>query len=133
MPADAEVKLREASGKVEAAIEAGMSLVRVDDLATNGPKEATNGKRALPFKGAGYVLESLTIAVAALMDPRSLEDVIVDVVRIGKDTDSNAAIAGGLLGARDGEKAVPERWREKLQFAKEFRDIVDEMTRGYVE
>lgn len=127
LPSDAGVKLIRASGKVHTAIEAGVSLVRVDDLAKNGPGEAENGRKVLPFKGAGYVLESLTIAVAALMDPRPLEDVIIDVVRIGRDTDSNAAIAGGLLGARDGEKAIPERWREKLQFAKEFEDIVGEM------
>lgn len=122
----------DASGKVQSAIEAGMTLVRVDDLAKNGPKEAENGKRALPFNAAGFVLESLTIGIAALMDPRPLEDTIIDVVRIGRDTDTNAAIAGGLLGARDGEKAVPERWREKLQFAKEFEDIVNEIARGYI-
>jgi len=35
-------------------------------------------------------------------------------VRIGNDTDTVAAIAGALLGARWGASAVPLRWRAKL-------------------
>ena len=83
--------------------------------------------RVIPHKAVGYVLDSLTVAVAALMDPRPLEDVLIDVVRIGGDTDTNGAIAGGLLGARDGVEAIPQRWREKLQFRSEFEEIVDYM------
>jgi ADP-ribosylglycohydrolase len=32
------------------------------------------------------------------------------LVNAGGDTDTNAAIAGGLMGARDGESAVPAEW-----------------------
>lgn len=77
----------------------------------------------MPGGCSGFVLESLALAVAAVLDPRSLEDVLVDIVRVGNDTDTNAAIAGGLLGARDGEDAVRRRWTSKLQFATELRSI----------
>jgi len=97
------------------AIELGRRL-SIAQMAERGPRE-------LAGKGQGYVLESLTIAVAALLDERSLEDIIIDVVRIGKDTDTNAAIAGGLVGAREGLQAVPERWRRKLQFGEDFVQI----------
>lgn len=43
-----------------------------------------------------------------------------DIVRVGNDTDTNAAIAGGLLGARDGLPAIPAGWVEVLQFREEF-------------
>ncbi len=122
-----DVKTKIAADRVAKAMDAGKTLVTVKDLAENGPKKAANGPKVLPFKGAGYVLESLIIAVAALFDQRSLEEVLVDVVRIGKDTDTNGAIAGGLLGARDGVDAIPLRWREKLQFGAEFEEIVDFM------
>ncbi|KAK0747169.1 ADP-ribosylation/Crystallin J1 [Schizothecium vesticola] len=122
-----ESMLELAVKRVEGAIVAGRDLVTVRELAEEGPREARNGRKVLPFKGAGYVLESLTIAVAALVDERGLEEVLVDVVRIGKDTDTNGAIAGGLLGARDGVEGIPGTWREKLQFAAEFEEIVDEM------
>jgi ADP-ribosylglycohydrolase len=67
------------------------------------------------------VLDSLSLAVAALADPRPAVDSLVDVTRLGGDTDTNGAIAGGLLGARDGAGAWPSEWVRRLQFASEFK------------
>jgi ADP-ribosylglycohydrolase len=80
------------------------------------------GSGEIPFAGAasGYVLDSLSLAVAAVLDERPLAEVLVDVARIGHDSDTNAAIAGGLFGARDGSIAIPRRWTAVLQFAAEF-------------
>ncbi|MGL4744383.1 MAG: ADP-ribosylglycohydrolase family protein, partial [Dermatophilaceae bacterium] len=100
-----------AGRQVVEAITDGRSM-RLPDLA--------EGRMTLEGDGRGYVLDSLRIAVAALVDPRPFADAVVDVVRIGNDTDTNAAIAGGLLGARDGASAIPERWVATLQFADEF-------------
>jgi ADP-ribosylglycohydrolase len=86
---------------------------------------ATTGRSPLPDGGRGYVLDSLSLGVAALLDPRALPEVVIDVARLGGDTDTNAAIAGGLLGVRDGLAAVPERWRARLQFADEFLAAAD--------
>ncbi len=63
----------------------------------------------IPFTGgaSGFVLDSLSLAVAAVLDRRPLADVLVDIARLGNDADTNAAIAGGLLGARDGAAAIP--------------------------
>src|SRR5215467_335381 len=63
---------------------------------------AATGVTGLEDGGAGYVLDSLSLAVAAVLDPRPLPEVLVDIVRLGMDADTNAAIAGGLLGVRDG-------------------------------
>jgi ADP-ribosylglycohydrolase len=68
----------------------------------------------------GEVLHSLSLAVAAVLDPRPLEEVLVDVVRVSGDSDTDAAISGGLLGARDGAAQIPQRWVVKLRFAAEF-------------
>ncbi len=82
---------------------------------------ARTGELQLADNGAGYVLDSLSLAIAAIEDDRALPDVLVDVVRLGNDTDTNGAIAGGLLGARDGADAIPAEWVGRLQFADEFR------------
>lgn len=87
-------------------------------------KIASEGTRGnIGFTPSGYVLNSLKLSIAALLDPRSFEDVLVDVVRIGGDSDTNGAIAGGLLGARDGIENIPGRWLEKLQFRNEFEEV----------
>ncbi|KAF1738962.1 ADP-ribosyl-(dinitrogen reductase) glycohydrolase [Beauveria bassiana] len=106
------------------ALKLGTQL-RLQGLARFGPPPS-----AMPGECSGYVLDSLSVAVAALLDPRCLEDVLVDVLRVGKDTDTNAAIAGGLLGARDGEDAIPRRWQDRLQFGKEFRTIATSIIRS---
>jgi ADP-ribosylglycohydrolase len=88
-------------------------------------KVASKGPRGgIAVSVSGYVLNSLKLSIAALLDPRTFEDVLVDVVRIGGDSDTNGAIAGGLLGARDGIEKIPKRWLDKLQFREEFEEIV---------
>jgi ADP-ribosylglycohydrolase len=86
---------------------------------------AVTGQTFLADDAAGFVLDSLSLAVAAVLDPRPLADVLVDIVLIGNDTDTNAAIAGGLLGIRDGAFAIPAAWRSVLQFADEFVTAAD--------
>jgi ADP-ribosylglycohydrolase len=81
---------------------------------------ATTGPTSLADEAGGFVLDSLSLAVASVLDSRPLRDVVVDIVRLGNDTDTNGAIAGGLLGVRDGAEAIPFEWRTKLQFAEEF-------------
>lgn len=34
-----------------------------------------------------------------------------DILLLGGDTDTNAAIIGGLLGARFGLQGIPQNWR----------------------
>ncbi|KAF5004613.1 hypothetical protein FDECE_8888 [Fusarium decemcellulare] len=120
-PADAIAAGQEAAKTLEAgevfrAIELAKTL-SVAAMAQRGPRPE------LPHGCSGFVLDSLSVAIAAILDDRGLEDILVDVVRIGSDTDTNAAVAGGLLGARDGEGAIPVRWKAKLQFGDEFREV----------
>jgi ADP-ribosylglycohydrolase len=59
---------------------------------------------------SGYVLGTLGVAVWAISQPRAFEDVLIAVVNRGGDADTTGAVAGGLLGARDGLAAIPARW-----------------------
>jgi ADP-ribosylglycohydrolase len=81
---------------------------------------ASQGDPAVPYGNRGYVLDSLTLAVAGLLDPRCFEEVLVDVVSLGGDADTTGAVAGGLVGARDGAAAIPSRWLERLWQRDEF-------------
>ncbi len=82
---------------------------------------ARTGQTFLDDDAAGFVLDSLSLAVAAVLDPRPFADVVKDIVRIGNDTDTNAAIAGGLVGTRESVLGIPPHWVAKLQFAEEFQ------------
>lgn len=58
----------------------------------------------------GWVLIAIQIAFRQLLHSDSFEEALVQVVGLGGDTDTNGAIAGALLGAWYGRKAMPSRW-----------------------
>jgi ADP-ribosyl-[dinitrogen reductase] hydrolase len=62
----------------------------------------------------GWVLIAFQNAFWQLLHAQTLEAGIVDTVMHGGDTDTNAAIAGALLGAVHGREAIPEQWVDKL-------------------
>ena len=66
-----------------------------------------------------FVVRALQAAWSAIFHsdptgPQHLEQSIRNAVAIGGDTDTVAAIAGGLVGARWGVSAVPLSWRRQL-------------------
>ncbi len=58
----------------------------------------------------GWVLISLQNAFLHLADGATVEAGLMATVAQGGDTDTNAAIAGALLGAADGRAGLPVRW-----------------------
>jgi ADP-ribosyl-[dinitrogen reductase] hydrolase len=74
------------------------------------------------FRPNGYTVTALQAATAAVMltpvsnsdPPRHFADAIQAAVRIGDDTDTVAAIAGALLGARWGASAIRAEWQEAV-------------------
>jgi ADP-ribosyl-[dinitrogen reductase] hydrolase len=62
----------------------------------------------------GWVLVALQNAFFRLLHAESLEDGVVETVRAGGDTDTNAAICGALLGAVHGRRAIPKQWQHMV-------------------
>ena len=62
----------------------------------------------------GWVLIAFQNALWQMLHAPSFEEGVVDTVMQGGDTDTNAAIAGALLGAIYGEEAVPAQWRDSI-------------------
>lgn len=62
----------------------------------------------------GFVRIAFTHAFRHLVLGTSYEDALRDVLRGGGDTDTNACIVGGLLGARWGVRAIPKHMTETL-------------------
>ena len=63
---------------------------------------------------AGWVLTALQNAFYELLHASGVEEGVVSTVRRGGDTDTNAAIAGALLGAVHGRESVPAQWRSMV-------------------
>jgi ADP-ribosylglycohydrolase/fructose-1,6-bisphosphatase/inositol monophosphatase family enzyme len=62
----------------------------------------------------GWVRIAFQNAFYQLLHATSLQEGVINTVRHGGDTDTNAAIAGALLGAVHGRRGIPPQWMDRL-------------------
>ncbi|HEX9704834.1 MAG TPA: ADP-ribosylglycohydrolase family protein [Gemmatimonadales bacterium] len=82
---------------------------------------------------AGYVVHCVEIALWFATHGRALEDALVFLAQAGGDTDTNAAVAGALLGARDGETAIPARWMAQIAGRQGIQKLAEQLLQRKVE
>ncbi len=70
--------------------------------------------RRTRLAGFAATVHCVEVAFWCAVHRPSLEEALVFLVEAGGDTDTNAAVAGALLGARDGETGIPPRWLDQL-------------------
>jgi ADP-ribosylglycohydrolase/fructose-1,6-bisphosphatase/inositol monophosphatase family enzyme len=75
---------------------------------------AGHGPPADFLENQGWVLLALQNAFHQLLHAPTAELALADTVQHGGDTDTNAAIAGALVGALRGREAWPLRWRRTV-------------------
>ena len=80
--------------------------------------------------GMGFVLLSLERALFVLLSGNNFAASLEAVIRQGGDTDTNAAIAGALLGAREGRDAIPAHWLAPLHARQELEEDLATLLRG---
>jgi ADP-ribosyl-[dinitrogen reductase] hydrolase len=71
--------------------------------------EAQDNKLPSFYPNAGFVRIAFTNAFSHLFHPIDYESAIYKTLMNGGDTDTNACIAGGLVGALFGESGIPRR------------------------
>ena len=62
-------------------------------------------------ESTGYVLHTLQAALWCLLTTEDYASCVLKAVNLGSDTDTTAAVAGGLAGLWYGEKMIPKAWR----------------------
>jgi ADP-ribosylglycohydrolase len=69
------------------------------------------------IRSTGYVVDTLEAALWCLLKTDSYRDCVLTAVNLGEDTDTVAAVAGGLAGiiyGIGGERGVPLEWINQL-------------------
>src|SRR5439155_7577476 len=77
--------------------------------------EAVGRSRPVDGPDQGFCLYAAAAGLQAMLRDGPFEAAVTDVVRLGGDTDTNAAVAGALVGARDGRTGLPDAWLAKLR------------------
>ena len=114
---------------VERAASAGGAIC--DDVRAAIERGAARSPADLHVDGEdrGYVLRTVELAFSALAGASDFEEGVLAVVSRGGDTDTNACVAGGLLGARFGKSRIPERWISKPKAAPELTSLAEQLYR----
>ncbi len=95
---------------------------RIDDINRIHDKDGTSLKDL-----GGYILDCFTIALWGLVNFDNFKDGMLAVIRLGGDTDTNAACYGQLAGAYYGYEAIPEEWSRNVLGAEELVSIADRL------
>ena len=66
------------------------------------------------IKSSGYVVDTLEAAMWCLLNTDNYKDCILKAVNLGEDTDTVAAVAGGLAGMYYGVESIPTEWLSQL-------------------
>lgn len=75
----------------------------------------------------GNVGHTLHVALWSLLNASDFRDGLTKVAKIGGDTDTNGAVAGGLLGAKFGVQGIPEEWQDVLKGREMMIDLADQL------
>ncbi len=75
----------------------------------------------------GHTLLALQFGLWAAFTPFGFEDALVASVAAGGDTDTNAAVAGAVLGARYGASSIPERWLACIPQRERIESLADDL------
>lgn len=72
-------------------------------------------RNASRVSGSGYVVDTLWSAREAYSSTGNYADCVRHAVSLGHDTDTTAAVAGGIAGLRYGIADIPDEWRNNLR------------------
>jgi ADP-ribosylglycohydrolase len=78
--------------------------------------------------GSGYVVDTLLSAKWAVETGRDFKDVVKRSILLGNDTDTTAAVAGGIAGLQAGAAGLPADWLGLLR----GKEWVDPLVAGLV-
>jgi ADP-ribosyl-[dinitrogen reductase] hydrolase len=62
------------------------------------------------IESSGYVVDTLEATIWCLLRTKNYKDCVLMAVNLGEDTDTVAAVAGGLAGLYYGYDSIPKEW-----------------------
>lgn len=83
------------------------------------------------ISSSGYVLSSLEASLWCLLNSNTYEETVLKAVNLGDDTDTTAAIAGGLAGLLYGYESIPEAWINVLARKDDIKKLCDTLSEKY--
>jgi len=81
------------------------------------------------LKSGGYVIEVLESSIWFFLNRENYKDTILSIINIGHDTDTSAAIAGGLAGIYYGLNGIPDYWVASIARMEDIIELGNRLNR----
>lgn len=83
------------------------------------------------IESSGYVMHSLEASLWCFLKYGDYASAVLAAVNLGKDTDTTAAITGGLAGLYYGLDLVPEDWINTIARLEDIYQLADRLEKAY--
>lgn len=74
---------------------------------------------------SGYVLHTLEASIYCLLTSDNYKSATLKAVNLGEDTDTTAAVTGGLAGLLYGWETIPKSWLQQIARRHDIDDLAD--------
>ncbi len=79
----------------------------------------------------GYVIESLEASFWTILNTNNYEEAVLKSINFGHDTDTTAAITGGLAGIYYSAESIPQYWKLSLARMEDIIDLAGRLNQKY--
>jgi ADP-ribosylglycohydrolase len=80
------------------------------------------------IQSSGYVLHTLEASIWCLLTTDSYKEAVLKAVNLGSDTDTTAAVTGGLAGLLYGVDNMPLSWITQIARKDDIEDLAERLT-----
>jgi ADP-ribosylglycohydrolase len=77
---------------------------------------------------SGYVVHALEASIWSLLTTSNYSDAVLKSINLGDDTDTTAAVTGGLVALLYGFESIPNEWLDQLARKEDIEDLVKRMS-----
>lgn len=78
----------------------------------------------------GYVMHTLKASMYCFLTTDNYADAVLMAVNLGDDSDTTAAVTGGLAGLYYGFEAIPEKWRNEIKRSNDINDLCNRLSKA---
>jgi len=78
----------------------------------------------------GHVIDTLEAAIWCLLTTGSYDEAVLRAVNLGHDTDTTAAVTGGLAGLLYGFDSIPDSWVKQIARSGDIEKLAEKLAAG---
>jgi len=79
------------------------------------------------IRSSGYVIDTLEASLWCLLNSSNYAEAVLKAVNLGGDTDTTAAVTGGLAGIYYGMENIPSEWVEQIARKQDIIDLAERL------